>query len=96
MKKSLNKKLNFIFNLSLGLSFMLLFTPVDWKLGVYGVGILGWFQIICIILSFLLFFILTFIDFKRKAKKEPFNRVKIYLVIILLSLIYWLYQTNKS
>jgi hypothetical protein len=74
---------------------MILFVPVKYKCAVYGPNFLGWLQIVSIFIFFILFFLLTIIDFKGKDKKELFVRIGTFIFAIIMSLLYWIYQVYK-
>jgi hypothetical protein len=90
------QKLNNIFYVSLFLSFFLLLLPPESKSAIYGPNYLGWFWIIINIpIVILLFLYLLFIDLNNNNTKKLLKRILYFLVIIVISIIYWLYQSKK-
>lgn len=89
------QKVNNIFYVSLFLAFFLLILPPESKSAIYGPNYLGWFWIIINIpIVILLFLYLLFIDLKNNNTKKLLKRILYFLVIIAISVIYWLYQAK--
>lgn len=90
-------KLNYIFYISLVLSFIILLFPLEYKMGGYTPNILGWIWLILLIpVTLITFFYLLITDLRNKTnKKELLRRTIFFLAIILLSIMYWFYQAKK-
>lgn len=92
----IRKKLNYTFYICSILSFMVLLLPVKYKIAVYSPSILGWIWLLILIPIALITYIwLMVLDIKSKKLKKILKRTLFFFLIILLSLIYWFYQTKK-
>ena len=92
------QKLNNIFYLSLFFAFFLLLLPPELKSAIYGPNYLGWFWIIINIpVVIILFLYLLFIDLNNNNNNNNnmLKRILCFLIIILISIIYWFYQARK-
>lgn len=90
------QKLNTIFYISLFFAFFLLLLPPELKSAIYGPNYLGWFWIIINIpLVIILFLYLLFIDLNNNKNNKLLKRILCFLIIIVISIIYWFYQARK-
>ena len=90
------QKLNTIFYISLFFAFFLLLLPPELKSAIYGPNYLGWFWIIINIpVVIILFLYLLFIDLNNNKNNKLLKRILCFLIIILISIIYWFYQARK-
>ena len=90
------QKLNTIFYISLFFAFFLLLLPPELKSATYGPNYLGWFWIIINIpVVIILFLYLLFIDLNNNKNNKLLKRILCFLIIIVISIIYWFYQARK-
>jgi len=87
------KKINIFFYLGLFTSFILFLLPSEYKTAVYTPNYLGWFMLLLTALSFLTYFWLLIIDYKKKNIKRLVRRTLFLVTILIASVAYWFYKS---
>ncbi len=93
MKRNYSK-LNVSFYISLSLAFLILFLPKEYKVGMYGVTLIAYFQLLLILFLFLNFIVLFVIDMKHREFKDVIIRFIITSLIVIISVQYWFWNVS--
>ncbi len=87
-------KLNISFYISLILAFLILLLPKEYKVGMYGVTLIAYFQVLLVLFMSLNFIVLFVIDMMRGEFKNVIIRSIITFLIVLISVQYWFWTSS--
>lgn len=88
-------RLNITFYLSSFLAFILWFMTPKYTMAVYTPNLLGWISIILIPIALITFLWLSILDLNKNRKKGLLKRVLYFIVIIGISVGYWMYRAKS-
>ncbi|MEN8885356.1 MAG: hypothetical protein ABF246_03115 [Winogradskyella sp.] len=71
-----------IFYVILSVSIILYIIPGKYKIAIYGLNLLGWVTVISVILTFIIFCIITYLDIKNKNYNALVKRFIALIIII--------------
>jgi phosphoglycerol transferase MdoB-like AlkP superfamily enzyme len=93
---NIHKRIVNVFYIILSTSVILYLIPGRYKIAVYGMNYLGWITVASVILTFVLFIILSYLDIKNQKFKSLFKRLAILAFIIVFCKIISYYDEIRN